>query len=157
MSKEDAIQLYGQTEDMAAPEAERMTREFLHLGEFLVSVGDVVAYDARYIAHRASANRGTAGAALRPLDRPLLFYGVHLGAGGAELAPPPPPGGLRSCIHGQIQGSHGASGILLHAKLTLRPNAACPENGHCPAKHQPPVLQPGSLQPKTLLMLLANQ
>ncbi len=41
MSEEDACNLDGQAEDLRAPEAERMTWALLHLGDVLVSAGDV--------------------------------------------------------------------------------------------------------------------
>lgn len=87
VSAEDAKQIYGQTTDDAAEqEARRLTRSFTHPGRYVVSAGDVVSYDGRYIGHRASCNRGSSGGALRPVDRPGLFYGTHLGPGGAEQA-----------------------------------------------------------------------
>ena len=82
----DAKEVYGQTEADAEEEARRLSDSFLHRGSFVVSAGDVVAYDSRYIVHRASCNRGSSGGALRPVDQPGLFYGTHIGAGSTHPA-----------------------------------------------------------------------
>ncbi len=64
----------------AEREAQRLQTTYIHPSLFVASAGDVVGYDGRYIAHRASSSQGISGAALRPVEQPGLFLGTHLGA-----------------------------------------------------------------------------
>lgn len=84
MSVNDAKGIYGSTTDAEAEKEAARLNHLARQGLYVVSAGDVVAYNGRYFAHRASCSRGMSGGALRPVDRPGLFYGTHLGAGGTK-------------------------------------------------------------------------
>lgn len=62
--------------------AEKLSKVLLPARRLVVSPGDVIADNGLYMYHRASANCGMSGGAVRSLDHPQLLLGTHIGASG---------------------------------------------------------------------------